>query len=137
LAKTPPEKTTLVTSNQIIDLGFLSNRARQANPAIPLFDQSLLGVVINTARIVNALKTGDKERRQAFTQRLARDAFAIANGNAVIVCNTFFETTGSVLSRSTQRYDAALGADVTFEVVVLGRGGTFNRIGDGGFENVS
>lgn len=129
----------MMGDGKITDSDFLPTRARQLPKftETEMFAQSLLGIVVNTGRIVNALRLGDIAARQQFTQRVAREAFGRSGGRAVIVCNVGFATTGNIFSRTTQRYDANLGADVTFEVVVLERGASFTRQGDGGFENVS
>ncbi|KAH6697294.1 hypothetical protein F5X68DRAFT_272273 [Plectosphaerella plurivora] len=100
-----------------------------------VFNQSIGGIVFNVTKLVLAIRGNDMAHRREFTQRVAREAFAISSGNAVVVCNVGYQTTGQVLSRTVQRFDANIGADVTYDVVVIGPGATFTRQGDGGFEN--
>ncbi|KAM0335859.1 hypothetical protein ACHAQA_000909 [Verticillium albo-atrum] len=100
---------------------------------------SAVNAVAGIASKINLLiqQTIDKDLagRRKFTQDVARDTAKAFPGRGVVVCNVGFDTTGTINHRQTVRYDAKLGTTVTFEVVVLAPGATFNRRGDGGFEN--
>ncbi|KAF4308830.1 hypothetical protein GTA08_BOTSDO11860 [Botryosphaeria dothidea] len=96
-----------------------------------------IGDVVNkVVKLVQGMIDKDIERRQAFTQKVAREVADKFPGQSVIVCNVGYSLTGSgdQLVYSTS-YNAKVGSDVTFDVIVFKSPKTFDRQGDGGYEN--
>ncbi|GME37279.1 hypothetical protein GTA08_BOTSDO14070 [Neofusicoccum parvum] len=96
-----------------------------------------IGDVVNKAvQLVQGMIDKDIERRQAFTQKVAKDVADQFPGHSVIVCNVGYSLSGAgeQLVYSTS-YNAKVGSDVTFDVIVFKSPKVFDRQGDGGFEN--
>ncbi|KNG52736.1 ectomycorrhiza-regulated small secreted protein [Stemphylium lycopersici] len=99
---------------------------------------AIADIVVKVINLVEGIK-GDIEKRKAFTQNTAKDVAAKFPGQNVIVCNVGYSLSGAgdQLVYSTS-YDAKIGADVTmvsFDVIVFKDPKTFDRQGDGGFQN--
>ncbi|KAF9701448.1 hypothetical protein EKO04_000864 [Ascochyta lentis] len=96
-----------------------------------------IGDVVNkVVQLVQGMVNKDLERRRTFTQTTAKDVAAQFPGHSVIVCNVGYSLTGSgeQLVYSTS-YNAKVGSDVTFDVIVFKSPKTFDRQGNGGYEN--
>ncbi|KAF2085435.1 hypothetical protein K490DRAFT_58822 [Saccharata proteae CBS 121410] len=96
-----------------------------------------IGTIVNqTVTLVQQMVDEDIERRKEFTQKVSADVTAEFPGQSVIVCNVGYSLTGDgdQLVYSTS-YNAKVGSDVTFDVIVFKSPKDFVRNGDGGFQN--
>ncbi|RYN70872.1 hypothetical protein AA0117_g10088 [Alternaria alternata] len=93
-------------------------------------------VVNKVVQLVQGMIDDDLARRRTFTQNTAKDVAAQFPGHSVIVCNVGYSLSGSgdQLVYSTS-YNAKVGSDVTFDVIVFKSPKIFDRRGDGGYEN--
>ncbi|KAF2086393.1 hypothetical protein K490DRAFT_66582 [Saccharata proteae CBS 121410] len=98
--------------------------------------EAIAGVVDKAVKLVQQMVDKDIQRRQAFTQRVVADVSAQFPGQSVVVCNVGYSLTGSgqQLVYSTS-YNAKIGSDVTFDVIVFKSPKDFVRHGDGGYQN--
>ncbi|RYN17924.1 hypothetical protein AA0115_g11564 [Alternaria tenuissima] len=97
---------------------------------------AIADVVDKVVQLVQGMIDDDLARRRTFTQNTAKDVAAQFPGHSVIVCNVGYSLSGSgdQLVYSTS-YNAKVGSDVTFDVIVFKSPKTFDRRGDGGYEN--
>lgn len=58
-------------------------------------------------------------------------------GKNIVMANVGYGFTGKTITVQRAIYDAKVGSDVTFDVLVFDAGNTFTLKGDGGFQNVS
>ncbi|KAJ6201660.1 hypothetical protein J3E72DRAFT_370626 [Bipolaris maydis] len=115
----------------------LHNVAR--SPAGGAAVAAIAPVIIDIAtRVVEMIDNirDDVERRKQFTQRVVSDVHARYPGFNVVVCNVGYKLEGPGYQNVVStKYRAAVGADVTYDVVLFSSPKTFTRQGDGGFQN--
>lgn len=59
-----------------------------------------------------------------------------ATGKNVVMSNVDYTFSGTPITKSSIKYKAKIGADVSYDVLTFNNG-TFSLHGDGGFQNVS
>ncbi|RDW74942.1 hypothetical protein BP6252_06084 [Coleophoma cylindrospora] len=92
-------------------------------------------VLNKVVALVQGLIDGDTVRRQRFTQETVAAVKSQFPGKAVVMCNVGYTTTGTIDVVQKTSYKAKVGSNVSFDVLVFGKGVTFTRNGDGGFQN--
>ncbi|KAH7349744.1 hypothetical protein B0T11DRAFT_301939 [Plectosphaerella cucumerina] len=98
--------------------------------------RNAFGTVLGGVRdLIIALNAEDLEKRERLTKEVSGRLAREFPGNAIVVTNVGFSfTDGEILQQDTIRFDAKIGATVTFEVLRFQKG-TFTLQGDGGFIN--
>ncbi|KZL82340.1 hypothetical protein CI238_12173, partial [Colletotrichum incanum] len=97
---------------------------------------AILTIVSQVNNLIPGLIQGDLANRRVFTQRVAAAVSQQNPGLSVVVCNVGYSVTGNPAQSVTSvSYNAKVGSNVSFDVVVFRKGSTFTRRGDGGFEN--
>ncbi|PVH78488.1 hypothetical protein DL98DRAFT_573091 [Cadophora sp. DSE1049] len=92
-------------------------------------------VVNKVVQLVQGLIDGDIKRRQRFTQETVGAVSAQFPGKTVVMSNVGYTLSCTPDVLSSTSYNAKVGSNVSFDVLVFGTGCTFNLEGDGGFEN--
>ncbi|KAH8897718.1 hypothetical protein GQ53DRAFT_817996 [Thozetella sp. PMI_491] len=92
----------------------------------------IIGKVTN---LIQGLIDDDTKRRQAFTQNTVARVRQ-ATGQNVVMSNVGYNFQGTFTSRTSTKYKAKVGSDVSFDVITF-KSGTFDLKGDGGFQNAS
>ncbi|XP_014558636.1 hypothetical protein COCVIDRAFT_24839 [Bipolaris victoriae FI3] len=95
----------------------------------------VIDIATRVVKMIDSIRD-DIERRKQFTQRVVADVHARYPGFNVVVCNVGYKLEGSGYQNVVStKYHAAVGTDVTFDVVLFSSPKTFTRQGDGGFQN--
>ncbi|KAG4412714.1 hypothetical protein IFR04_014145 [Cadophora malorum] len=92
-------------------------------------------VVNKVVQLVQGLVDDDIKRRQRFTQETVASVSAQFPGQSVIMSNVGYTLSCTPEVLSSTSYNAKVGSNVSFDVLVFGSGCTFSLEGDGGFEN--
>ncbi|KAH6663298.1 hypothetical protein F5X68DRAFT_237524 [Plectosphaerella plurivora] len=127
--------TVLVnTDTESVDFSFTPFPAAATTRSLQR--RNAFGTVLGGVRdLIIALNAEDLEKRERLTKEVSSRIATEFPGNAVVVTNVGFDfTDGEILEQDTIRFDAKIGATVTFEVLRFQKG-TFTLKGDGGFIN--
>ncbi|TPX09859.1 uncharacterized protein E0L32_008881 [Thyridium curvatum] len=119
-----PTTSTVVTPNAVNGPA-IGNGADVAGAVADIVDK-----VVN---LIQKLVDNDIKRRQTFTQNVVARARQ-ETGLNVIMSNVGYTFDGTVVSRTSTKYKAKVGSDVSFDVITF-ESGTFDLKGDGGFQN--
>jgi NADH dehydrogenase FAD-containing subunit len=82
-------------------------------------------------------KADHEQRRQRFTQETVSAVSIQFPGKTVVMSNVGYSLSCTPDVKSSTSYNAKVGSNVSYDVLVFGSGCTFVLKGDGGFENVS
>lgn len=90
-------------------------------------------------QLVQGLVDADIARRQRFTQETVSAVWTQfgASGKSVVMSNVGYSLSCTPDVLYSTSYNAKVGSNVSFDVLVFGAGCAFTLKGDGGFENVS
>ncbi|EXF77909.1 hypothetical protein CFIO01_04163 [Colletotrichum fioriniae PJ7] len=92
-------------------------------------------VISKVVHLIQGMIDDDIKRRQAFTQNVVARVREQTKYN-VIMSNVGYDFQGDFIDRTSTKYNAKIGADVSYDVITF-KTGTFTLKGDGGYENVS
>ncbi|EUC41348.1 hypothetical protein COCMIDRAFT_8915 [Bipolaris oryzae ATCC 44560] len=110
-------------------------RSPAAGAAVAAIAPVVIDIATRVVQMIDSIRD-DIERRKQFTQRVVSEVHARYPGFNVVVCNVGYKLEGSGYQNVVStKYRAAVGADVTFDVVLFSSPKTFTRQGDGGFQN--
>lgn len=76
----------------------------------------------------------DVNRRIYYTQQVVGSAVIQFPGKNIVMANVGYEFTGTPITIQRAVYDAKVGSNVDFDVLIF-ETGTFTLEGDGGFQN--
>ncbi|KAK0111666.1 hypothetical protein ONS95_002011 [Cadophora gregata] len=92
-------------------------------------------VVQKVVRLIQGLVDGDIKRRQRFTQETVTAVYKKFPTKTVVMSNVGYSLSCQPTVVQRTSYKAKVGSNVSYDVLVFGKGCTFTLKGDGGFEN--
>ncbi|KAG9230518.1 hypothetical protein BJ875DRAFT_444941 [Amylocarpus encephaloides] len=120
--------TPQITADVASDLNDVGGKADAAG--------AVANVINKAVQLVQGMVDNDIKRRQAFTQETVAAVSAAFSGQPVITSNVGYSITGTApVTVQETSYNAKVGSNVSFDVIILSSGSFFTLEGDGGFEN--
>ncbi|KAH8666043.1 hypothetical protein BGZ60DRAFT_61017 [Tricladium varicosporioides] len=123
------------TINSSVDLSGLPSQPDSIDGSVDI--SSIITYVLDkVGSLIQGMIDSDIKRRIQLTQQVVGTLAIEFPGKNIILSNVGYTFTGTPLAKSNIVYNAKVGSDVTFDVIVF-NSGTFTFQGDGGFQNVS
>ncbi|KAE9370856.1 hypothetical protein N431DRAFT_442638 [Stipitochalara longipes BDJ] len=92
-------------------------------------------VIRKVVNLIQGLIDGDTVRRQRFTQETVSAVSVQFPGRSVVMSNVGYSLTCTPEVIQHTSYNAKIGYNVSYDVLIFGNGCTFTLKGDGGFQN--